>query len=172
MRDSYTICVSACSRGEDAPAGYAWDLWHHDPKPTRHLGSGALSEMSCGRQAAYLKALRCALSCFELRTFPAAVIDIRIDDTLTRTEIFTCLSGWRERKFLSRNGRPIQHQDLWIDISERLLELEQTGFTVRDDWSDAFSQHFATCRTRAKAIEMRQAAERKLCANRARAHTN
>jgi ribonuclease HI len=164
MRDSYTICVSASASQQDGPAGYAWDVWHHDPKPSRHLGSGSSCEISIGVQAAYLKALRIALSCFELRSFPAGVIDLRIDSEAIRTELFICLSGWRERDFLSRNLRPIPNRDLWLDLSKRLIELEQVGFVIRDDWTDAFEDHFATCRVRTKAVDMRQAAQRKCAA--------
>lgn len=123
-RDAVHLFAAAAHSGRDDAGAWAAVLRcrDHERSLSRRVAGGSANRMH----------LESAVAALETLTRPARVHLYTVSDYL-KDGATTWLRGWKARGFLTRDGKPVSHRDLWQRLDRQLARHRVEWHVVESD---------------------------------------
>lgn len=70
-------------------------------------------------------------------------IRLRLDSQYTLNAFFDWIPGWKRRGWRKADGKPVKNQELMMGLDHLKAQLEEMGFSFRNDWHRGHAGDFA-----------------------------
>lgn len=70
-------------------------------------------------------------------------IRLRLDSQYTLNAFFDWIPGWKRRGWRKADGKPVKNQELMMELDHLKAQLEEMGFSFRNDWHRGHAGDFA-----------------------------